>query len=111
MLLDRENLIAVLADSYVFRQALEAKNFLIDECTKLSLSDSIKEFTKTPQEAKSAAALRRVVTDAVDIWSVVDREKAGKFPVKFVAANPNHLPNVKLKKFNVQFLKTSIQKI
>ena len=62
--IDRENLIAVLVDSYVFCQALEAKN-------------SIKEFTKTRQEAKSAAALRRVVTDAVDIWSVVDRENCG----------------------------------
>ena len=61
-------------------------------------------------EGKSGA-LRRVITDTVDIWSVIDREKAGEIGVKFVAGNPNRLPGVNAEKFNLQFLITAITKL
>ena len=108
--LDRENLISTLVEFYSFREALDAKTTLVSECEKVSIMDSIKEFAVKRVKGKSGA-LRRVVTDAVDIWTIVDREKAGKLSVEFVAANPNRLPNVNLEKFNVQFLISSILKL
>ena len=107
--LDRENLISALGDFYSFREALEAKNVLVAECEKASIVDSIKEYSVKRIEGR-AGSLRRVVTDTVDIWSVVDCERVGKLDVEFVAANPNRLPGVNLEKFNVQFLIATIQK-
>ena len=108
--LDRENLIIALLDAYVYREALEAKNTLIAECKKVSITDSIEEFTIKRVEGK-AGALKCVVTDAVDIWTVVDQEKVGKLPVQFVAANPNRLPASNVEKFSLQFLVASIVKL
>ena len=108
--LDRENLISILVDSYVLGEAIEAKNTLIAECEKISIKDSIKDFSK-PRVKGKADALRRVVTDAVDIWTFIDQEKAGVFPVQFVAANPNRIPNASADKFNLHFLVTSILKL
>ena len=108
--LDRENLISTLVEFYSYREALDAKNTLVSECEKASLNDSIKEFSLKRVEGKSRA-LRRVVTNAFDIWTVVDREKAGELSVNFVAANPNRLPSVNAEKFNLQFLITSIVKL
>ena len=83
--IERDRLISILVETYGFRAALEAKNILICECEKISITDSIKEFCVKRQEGKSGA-LRRVVTDAVDIWTVVDREKKGELLVslKFI---------------------------
>ena len=64
--LDRENLISVLQDSFVLREAVEAKNILLAECAKISIVDSIKNFSIKRVEGK-AGALLRVITDAVDI--------------------------------------------
>ena len=71
--MDRENLITSLLEFYSYREAIEAKNLLVSECEKVSIVESIKEFTVKRVEGKSGA-LRRVITDAVDIWSVIDRE-------------------------------------
>ena len=108
--IDRENLITILVDKYGYREALEAKETLISECKKVQISDAIKDFTIKRIEGK-AGALKRVVTDAVDIWTYIDREKASEFPVQFVAANPNRIPNASADKFNLQFLVTSILKL
>ena len=108
--IERDRLISILIETYGFRATLEAKNILISECEQVTIIDSIKDFCAKRQEGKSGA-LRRVVTDAVDIWTVVDREKAGKLLVKFVAANPNLLPNADVSNFNLQFLVTSILKL
>ena len=108
--IDRENLISTLIDSYVYREALEAKNILISECDKASISDSIKEYTKARVEGK-AGALKRVITDAVNIWTVIDRELVGKISCQFVAANPNRLPSANVEKFSLQFLIASIEKL
>ena len=108
--IDRENLISTLVDSYVFREALEAKNLLITECEKALISDKIKDFAIKRIEGK-AGALKRVVTDAVDIWTTIDRELVGKISLQFVAANPNRLPNTNVEKFNLQFLIASIEKL
>ena len=94
----------------MYREAIDAKELLVSECKKASIIDSIKEFSIKRVEGK-AGALRRVVTDTVDIWSVVDREKAGEIGVKFVAGNPNRLPNVNAEKFNVKFLISAIVKL
>ena len=98
--LDRENLISALGDFYSFREALEAKNALVVECEKASITESIKDYSVKRVEGK-AGALRRVVTDAVDIWSVVDREHVGKLDVEFVAADPNRLPGVNIEKYSL----------
>ena len=107
--LDRENLISTLGDFYSFREALEAKNILIAECEKVGIVDSIKDFSVKRIEGR-AGALRRVVIDAVDVWTVVDCEKAGKLSVTFVAENVNRLPGVNIEKFNVQSLFAAIVK-
>ena len=98
--LDRENLISILVDSYTLREAVEAKNTLIAECEKISIVDSIKEFSIKRVEGR-AGALKLVVTDTVDIWTYVDRQKVGRFPVQFVAANPNRIPKANADKFNL----------
>ena len=108
--IDRENLITILVDKYGYREALEAKDTLISEYKKLQITDEIIDYTIKRIEGKSGA-LRRVVTDAVDIWTVIDQEKAGKLPIQFVAANQNLLPNVDIEKFNLQFLIASILKL
>ena len=106
----RDNLISMLHDFYGYRASLEAKNILISECEKISVKDSISEFTIKRVEGKSGA-LRRVITDAVDIWTVVDREKKGEWEVQFVAADPNQLPGVNIEKISLQFLIASINKL
>ena len=108
--INRENLISTLVEYYTFSQALEAKTVLTTECKNISITDSINKFTVKRMIGK-AGALERVVTDVVDIWTVVDQEKAGKLAVQFVAANPNHLPNANLEKFSLQFLISSIEKL
>ena len=108
--IDRENLISTLGDFYSYREALEAKNLLVTECEKASLGDSIKDFSGKRVEGK-AGALRRVITDIVNIWTSVDRENAGNIGVDFVAANPNRLPNVNAEKFSLQFLIAEIKKL
>ena len=67
----RDNLISVLLDSYSYRAALDAKTVLISECEKVSIVESIGDFTVKRQAGKSGA-LSRVITDTVDIWTVVD---------------------------------------
>ena len=89
----RENLLTALHDFYGIREASEAKSVIITECKNVSITDSIQEFTVKRVEGKSGA-LRRVITDIVDIWTVVDREKKGELNVQFVAADPNRLPGV-----------------
>ena len=101
--IERDNVISTLIDAYTFREALEAKTTLVSECNKASVVDSIKDFSLKRQEGKSGA-LRRVITDIVDIWTVVDQEKVGELLVQFVAANPNRLPNANVEKFNPRFL-------
>ena len=108
--IERDNLISTLIDAYTFREALEAKTTLVSECNKISVVDSIKDFSLKRQEGKSGA-LRRVITDTVDIWTVVDQEKAGELLVQFVAANPNRLPNANVEKFNVQYLIAAVLKL
>ena len=108
--LDRKNLISILVDSYVLRETVEAKNTLITECAKISIVDSIKDFIIKRIEGK-AGALGRVVADSVNIWTYVDHENAVVFPVQFVAAKPNRMPNASADKFNLQFLFTSILKL
>ena len=100
----------MLVESYTFRAALEAKNILITECEKVSIVDSIGDFTVKRQDGKSGA-LRRVITDTVDIWTVIDREKKGELLVKFVAADPNQLPSANVDKFSLQFLVAAIAKL
>ena len=106
----RDNLISMLHDFYGYRAALEAKNILISECEKLSVSDSISEFSIKRIGGKSGALLR-VITDAIDIWTVVDREKKGEWLVQFVAADPNQLPRVNIEKIGLQFLLAAIVKL
>ena len=106
----RDNLISMLHDFYGYRAALEAKNILISECEKLSVSDSISEFSIKRIGGKSGALLR-VITDAIDIWTVVDREKKGEWLVQFVAADPNQLPRVNIEKISLQFLLAAIVKL
>ena len=108
--IDRENLISSLGDFYSYREALEAKTLLVSECEKANIVDSIKEFSIKRVEGKSGA-LRRVITDTVDIWTIVDREKAGNLGVHFVAQNPNRLPHVNADKFSLQFLIAEIKKL
>ena len=103
-------MIVALQDGFVYSKVVEAKDILIAECKKASISDSIKEYDIKRMAGKSGA-LNRVVSDAVDIWTVIDRELKGEISVQFVAANPNHLPNVNLEKFNVQFLISTIEKL
>ena len=78
--MNRDNLISALQDGFTYIKAVEAKDILIAECQKASISDSIKDYTVKRVEGKSGA-LRRVVTDAVDIWTVIDREIKGKILV------------------------------
>ena len=106
----RDNLISMLHDFYGYRAALEAKNVLLSECEKLSISDSISEFSIKRVAGKSGSLLR-VITDAVDIWTVVDREKKGEWMVQFVAADPNQLPGVNIEKISLQFLVSAIVKL
>ena len=108
--IDRENLISLLVDSYVFREALEAKTILISECEKASISESIKDYCTTRVKGKSGA-LNRVITDVVDIWTVIDKKLVGKISCQFVAANPNRLPHTNVEKCNLQFLIASIEKL
>jgi hypothetical protein len=108
--LDRENLVSTLIDFYSYEEALLAKETLISECDKILINDSIKDFKAKRREAK-AGTTKKVVEDVIDIWSVVDREKAGQLSVLFVAANPNRLPSVNVEKFNLQFLIASIIKL
>ena len=108
--MDRENLISTLIDSYVYREALDAKNILISECEKASISDSIKDYTKSRPEGK-AGAIKRLITDAVDIWTVIDQKLVGKISCQFVAANPNRLPHTNVEQFSLQFLIASIEKL
>ena len=71
--INRENLITTLVEFYSISQALEAKTILIAKCKKISLIDAITQFTGKRVEGKSGGkgAFRRVVTDVVDIWTVV----------------------------------------
>ena len=106
----KENLITTLVESYVFNEALEAKNYLITKCNELNIGDSITEFTKTRIPGRSGALIR-VVTDAVDIWTVIDRLLKGEIGVQFVAADPNRIPSANVEKFNVQHLIVAITKL
>ena len=108
--MDRENLVTSLLEFYSYREAIDAKNLLVSECEKVSIVDSIKEFSVKRVDGKSGA-LCRVITDAVDIWSVIDHEKAGEIGVKFVAANPNCILGVNAEKFSLQFLISEIKKL
>ena len=108
--LHRENLLSTLHDFYGFREASEAKSVIIAECKKIPINDSIQEFTIKRVEGKSGA-LRRVISDVVDIWTVIDREKKGELSVQFVAVDPNRLPGVNVEKINAQFLTASIIKL
>ena len=106
----RDNLISVLLDSYGYLAASEAKTVLIAECKNVSICDSIAEFTIKRIKGKSGS-LNRVITDAVDIWTVVDRERKGELAVTFVAADPNQLPAANADKFSLQFLVAAIAKL
>ena len=107
---NRENLIATLVDNYVYSEALDAKDTLTKQCELLKISESVKDFAIKRVPGKKDA-LRRVVTDAVDIWTVIDRDLKGEIGVQFVAANPNRIPSSNIEKFNVQFLVTAIAKL
>ena len=77
-----------LVDAYGFRAASEAKTVLISECNKVSIIDSIAEFSIKLLDGRFGS-LRRVIGDTVDIWTVVDRERKGELAVTFVADVPN----------------------
>ena len=82
---DRECLFSAMSDFYTFEESTAAKQILIDECDKLGLSEAISDFKKRRQNAKGDGNVK-VVRDIIDIWGVIDCQKAGKttssFPVR-----------------------------
>jgi hypothetical protein len=69
------------------------------------------DFKVRRQTARPHQGKEKIIKDIVDIWQVIDREKGGALPVKFVAADPNHLPSVAANQFNLQFLVSAILKL
>ena len=93
---DKESLFSVICEFYEFDESVTAKQLLINECDKLGLSDSINEFKKRRQNAKGDGN-KKVARDILDIWSVIDCQKAGKMVSTFVAVDLNRIPPVNAK--------------
>jgi hypothetical protein len=71
----------------------------------------IADFKVKRQTARPHQGKQKIIKDIVDIWQVIDREKGGALPVKFVAVDPNRLPSVAADQFNLQFLVSAILKL
>ena len=102
---DKDALNSVICDFYSFEESVAAKQILADECDKLGLTDSILEFKKRRQNAKGNGNLK-VVKDIIDIWNVVDCQRGGNVPFKFVALDPNRLPSNDANELNIRHLIT-----
>jgi hypothetical protein len=109
--LDRENLFSTLWEFYTINEATDAKEILINECEKLTITDSIKEFTAKRQTSKPQIGLQKIVNNILDIWFTIDKEKGGLTTIKFVASGLNRIPSVSTDKFNLKFLISSILKL
>ena len=88
---DREHIFSILSEFYSLDDLTSAKHLLIAECDKLSLADEISDFKKRRQNSKGDAKLK-IARDILDIWAVIDCEKAGETQVLFVAADLTRIP-------------------
>jgi hypothetical protein len=98
--INSDELITLISDNYNQEEVVKAKLLLIAERKKVDLSNSIKSFT--PSRIKDVK--NKSVSDLVEIWKLVDREKGGNLDVKFVAADLNRVPSVNPEKYDLQFL-------
>ena len=96
--LDRDELFSRLRECYTLKDALCAKDILIEECRKLDLTESITNSRKR-RNNPNGDGHSRVVHDILDIWKVIDVKKVGITISKFVSSHPSKTDesNIKVK--------------
>ena len=99
-----------LLSFFTLEESVTAKQILIASCEKIINPELINDFKKRRLNTKGDAK-HKVIKDILDIWAVVDCEKAGNLQTQFVAANVSRLPSVNADQFNLQFLVSSILKL
>ena len=100
---EKDTLFSVLCDFYSLDESIAAKQLLINECDKLGLADAIKEYVKRRQNAKGDG-IKKVIKDVIDIWCIIDTQKAGQTASIFVAVDPHRLPSLDVNSLNVRHL-------
>ena len=84
--LDRESLFSSIRECYSLKDALCAKEILIEECKKLDLSESISNSRKR-RNNPNGDGHSRVVHDIIDIWKIIDHQKVGVTISTFTSAD------------------------
>ena len=101
---DKDCLYSIASEFYTLDESNTAKKILIKECERLGLTDAIAKFTKRRQNAKGDGC-EKVINDILDIWSVIDCQKAGLTVSTFVAADLSRLPSTSgADELNIQHL-------
>ena len=90
---NRDSLISTISEFYLPDELITAKQILIEECEKLGISESIAKFKKRRQLLQGDG-IQKVIKDLIDIWSVIDLQKAGNTISTFVIDDPKRLPSI-----------------
>ena len=78
--LSREDLNNLIVNFYKADELLASKLVLLSECKKIGVKEAISEFKKKRLNTKSENNIKNKLSiDILDIWSVVDVQKGGKF--------------------------------
>lgn len=108
--LDRDHVLQLIIDTYNLDEIVTAKKLLISECEKVAVSADIEKF-KANRKGNQKEKTDRSAKDLVEIWQIVDKEKAGKLQVQFVAGDLNRVPSFNIEKLNLKSLLQTIDSL
>ena len=100
---DRDSIYSTISEFYSLEESIVAKQILINECNTLGISDAIYDFKKRRHNAKGNGN-QKVVKDILDIWRIIDTQKAGKTSSTFVAVDPTRLPTIDMCDLSIRHL-------